>query len=155
VRGRRPFISDEELRIQTPQLQDRPSPPRPSPTSQAIQEFVLMNNPALVSIRLAVCETSNDAHNLVAWDPRGSYVQLWHIYFDMARLDLAAAMPAAAEEFPSSGFGRGAITPAATGRRSSPQQLDSIGHRHLQPARGQETSPLPRVPVRRGRLLRV
>ncbi|HVC96762.1 MAG TPA: tetratricopeptide repeat protein [Pirellulales bacterium] len=103
VRVTRAQISDQELRIQT-QLK----------TSSALtnignryKEFGLKKNAeAKYAQALTVCEDiSDDARRLGGHLLEDTYVQLWKIYYEMDKLELAAAMcQRLQQEFPNSGF---------------------------------------------------
>lgn len=103
VRVTKALISDEELRVQT-QLK----------TSQALtaignryKEFGLKQKADdKYQQALAVCEeVMDEARKLGGNILEQSYVQLWNIYFEMDKLDLAAAMCQRLQtEFPNSGF---------------------------------------------------
>ncbi|HTN75329.1 MAG TPA: tetratricopeptide repeat protein [Pirellulaceae bacterium] len=103
VRVTKAVISDEELRIQT-QLK----------TSQALtaignryKEFGLKEKADdKYQQALSVCEdVMDEARKLGGNLLEQSYVQIWNIYFEMDKLDLAAAMCQRLQnEFPNSGF---------------------------------------------------
>lgn len=103
VRVTKAVISDEELRVQT-QLK----------TSQALtaignryKEFGLKDKAdEKYNQALAVCEEIMDeARKLGGSLLEATYVQLWNIYFEQDKLDLASAMCQRLQnEFPNSGF---------------------------------------------------
>ncbi len=103
VRVTKAVITDEELRVQT-QLK----------TSQALtaignryKEFGLKEKAdEKYAQALTVCEdVMDEARKLGGNLLEQSYVQLWNVYFEMDKLDLAAAMCQRLQsEFPNSGF---------------------------------------------------
>ena len=96
-------ISDQELRIQT-QLKTASALTN---IGNRYKEFGLRTNAEdKYKQALGVCEEiMNDAAKLGGRVLEQTYVQLWRIYFEMERLDLAAAMCQRLQrQFPSSGF---------------------------------------------------
>jgi len=103
VRISRAQISDQELRIQT-QLKTASALTN---IGNRYKEFGLKANAdGKYNQALAVCEQiMRDAARLGGSVLEATYVQLWRIYFEMERLDLAAAMCQRLQrEFPASGF---------------------------------------------------
>jgi TolA-binding protein len=103
VRVSHALISDQELRIQT-QLKTASALTN---IGNRYKEFGLKKNAEdKYKQALAVCEEiMNDAAKLGGRVLEETYVQLWRIYFEMERLDLAAAMCIRLQQrFPSSGF---------------------------------------------------
>jgi len=103
VRVSQANISDEELRIQT-QLKTASALTN---IGNRYKEFGLKKNADdKYAQALSVCEEiMQDAAKLGGRVLEESYVQLWRIYFEMERLDLAAAMCQRLQrQFPSSGF---------------------------------------------------
>lgn len=103
VRVTRAQISDQELRIQT-QLKTASALTN---IGNRYKEFGLKKNAeAKYSQALKVCEEiSQDAMKLGGRLLEETYVQLWHIYYEMDQLELAAAMCQRLQrEFPNSGF---------------------------------------------------
>jgi len=103
VRVSHAVISDQELRIQT-QLKTASALTN---IGNRYKEFGLKKNADdKYKQALAVCEEiMKDAAKLGGRVLEETYVQLWRIYFEMERLDLAAAMcQRLQQQFPSSGF---------------------------------------------------
>ncbi len=103
VRVSQANISDQELRIQT-QLKTASALTN---IGNRYKEFGLKKNADdKYAQALSVCEEiMQDAAKLGGRVLEESYVQLWRIYFEMERLDLAAAMCQRLQrQFPSSGF---------------------------------------------------
>ena len=126
VRVSRAVISDEELRIQT-QLKTASALTN---IGKRYKEFGLKENAgSKFEQALAVCEdVVNDAHKLGGRILEESYVQLWHIYFEMDRLDLAAAMcQRLQKEFPASGFVDDALLQLADVARKQNDHNRAIG----------------------------
>jgi tetratricopeptide (TPR) repeat protein len=103
VRVTRAQISDQELRIQT-QLKTAGALTN---IGNRYKEFGLKTNAAAKYTQaLGVCEDIMvDARALGGRLLEDTYVQLWHIYYEMDKLELAAAMCQRLQrEFPNSGF---------------------------------------------------
>jgi TolA-binding protein len=103
VRVSQASISDQELRIQT-QLKTASALTN---IGNRYKEFGLKKNAEdKYKQALSVCEEiMKDAAKLGGRVLEETYVQLWRIYFEMDRLDLAAAMcQRLQQQFPSSGF---------------------------------------------------
>ena len=103
VRVTRALISDEELRVQT-QLKTADALTR---IGNRYKEFGLKKKAEeKYGQALGVCEQiMPDVQKLRGRLLEETYVQLWHIYFEMDRLNLAAAMCERLQrEFPASGF---------------------------------------------------
>ncbi len=103
VRVTRAQISDEELRIQT-QLKTADALTK---IGNRYKEFGLKTKAdEKYRMALRVCETvMTDVRKLGGRLLEETYVQLWHIYFEMDRLSLASAMCQRLQrEFPASGF---------------------------------------------------
>jgi len=103
VRVTKAEISDQELRIQT-QLKTADALTN---IGNRYKEFGLKEKAEeKYSQALSVCEdVAEDARKLGGNLLEQTYVQLWHIYFAMDKLDLAAAMCQRLQsEFPQSGF---------------------------------------------------
>jgi len=103
VRVTRAEISDQELRIQT-QLNTASAMTK---IGNRYKEFGLKHkSKEKYDAALAVCEEIMiDARRLGGRLLEETYVQFWHIYFEMDRLELAASMCQRLQrEFPSSGF---------------------------------------------------
>lgn len=103
VRVTRSVINDQELRIQT-QLKTASALTN---IASRYKEFGLKKNAdAKYEQALLVCdEISDDAQRLGGRLLEELYVQLWHIYFEMDNLELAATMCQRLQrEFPQSGF---------------------------------------------------
>jgi tetratricopeptide (TPR) repeat protein len=103
VRVSHAVISDQELRIQT-QLKTASALTN---IGNRYKEFGLKKNAEdKYKQALGVCEEIlQDASKLGGRVLEETYVQLWRIYFEMERLDLAAAMcQRLQQQFPSSGF---------------------------------------------------
>ena len=103
VRVTRSQISDQELRIQT-QLKTADALTN---IGNRYKEFGLKRNAeAKYAQALAVCENiSDDAQRLGGHLLENTYVQLWQIYYEMDKFELAAAMcQRLQQEFPNSGF---------------------------------------------------
>lgn len=103
VRVTRSQISDQELRIQT-QLKTADALTN---IGNRYKEFGLKKNAeAKYAQALAVCENiSEDAQRLGGHLLENTYVQLWQIYYEMDKFELAAAMcQRLQQEFPNSGF---------------------------------------------------
>jgi tetratricopeptide (TPR) repeat protein len=103
VRVTRARISDQELRIQT-QLKTADALTQ---IGNRYKEFGLKAKAQeKYEAALRVCETvMSEVQRLRGRLLEETYVQLWHVYFEMDRLNLAAAMCQRLQnEFPSSGF---------------------------------------------------
>ena len=103
VRVTRAEISDQELRIQT-QLKTASAMTK---IGNRYKEFGLKHkSKEKYDAALAVCEEIMvDAKRLGGRMLEETYVQFWHIYFEMDRLELAASMCQRLQrEFPESGF---------------------------------------------------
>jgi TolA-binding protein len=103
VRVTRAEISDQELRVQT-QLKTASALTK---IGDRYKEFGLKNKASeKYDAALAVCEEIMvDARKLGGRMLEETYVQFWHIYFAMDRLELAATMCQRLQrEFPNSGF---------------------------------------------------
>ena len=103
VRVTKAEISDQELRIQT-QLKTADALTN---IGNRYKEFGLKEKAEeKYLLALSVCEdVAEDARKLGGNLLEQTYVQLWHIYFAMDKLDLAAAMCQRLQsEFPQSGF---------------------------------------------------
>ncbi|NNE01184.1 MAG: tetratricopeptide repeat protein [Pirellulaceae bacterium] len=103
VRVTRAEISDQELRIQT-QLKTASAMTK---IGNRYKEFGLKHKAKeKYDGALAVCEEiMTDARRLGGRMLEETYVQFWHIYFEMDRLELAASMCQRLQrEFPNSGF---------------------------------------------------
>jgi TolA-binding protein len=103
VRVTRAEISDQELRVQT-QLKTASALTK---IGNRYKEFGLKNKAReKYDGALAVCEDIMvDARRLGGRMLEETYVQFWHIYFEMDRLELAASMCQRLQrEFPNSGF---------------------------------------------------
>ena len=103
VRVTRAEISDQELRVQT-QLKTASALTK---IGNRYKEFGLKNKAKeKYQGALAVCEDIMvDARRLGGRMLEETYVQFWHIYFEMDRLELAASMCQRLQrEFPNSGF---------------------------------------------------
>jgi TolA-binding protein len=103
VRVTRAEISDQELQVQT-QLKTAGALTN---IGNRYKEFGLKTNAdAKYQQALTVCEEISDqATRLGGKLLEETYVQLWHIYYEMDKLELAAAMCQRLEqEFPNSGF---------------------------------------------------
>ena len=126
VRVTRVLISDEELRVQT-QLKTADALTR---IANRYKEFGLKEK-AKDKYRQAldVCEeVMPDVQKLRGRLLEETYVQLWHVYFEMDQLNLAAAMCARLQrEFPSSGFVDDALLQLADVARAEGDLNRSIG----------------------------
>jgi TolA-binding protein len=103
VRVTKAEISDVELKIQT-QLRTADALTQ---IGNRYKEFGLyLKAQDKYTLALTTCEeVAEDARKLKGASLEQLYVQLWHIYFAMDKLDLAAAMcERLQQEFPSSGF---------------------------------------------------
>ncbi|MEC9093558.1 MAG: tetratricopeptide repeat protein, partial [Planctomycetota bacterium] len=103
VRVTRALISDEELRVQT-QLKTADALTR---IGNRYKEFGLKKKAEeKYSQALGVCDQiMPEVRKLRGRLLEETYVQLWHVYFEMDRLNLAAAMCERLQrEFPASGF---------------------------------------------------
>ena len=103
VRVTRALISDQALRVQT-QLKTADALTR---IGNRYKEFGLEKKAAeKYKLALRICEDMmSEVQRLRGRLLEETYVQLWHIYFEMDRLNLASAMCARLQrEFPSSGF---------------------------------------------------
>ena len=103
VRVTRALISDQALRVQT-QLKTADALTR---IGNRYKEFGLEKKAAeKYALALRICEDMMpEVQRLRGRLLEETYVQLWHIYFEMDRLNLASAMCARLQrEFPSSGF---------------------------------------------------
>ena len=126
VRVTRVLISDEELRVQT-QLKTADALTK---IGNRYKEFGLKEK-AKDKYRQAldVCEAvMPDVQKLRGRLLEGTYVQLWHVYFEMDRLNLAAAMCERLQrEFPASGFVDDALLQLADVARAEGDLNRSIG----------------------------
>jgi len=126
VRVTRVLISDEELRVQT-QLKTADALTK---IGNRYKEFGLKEK-AKDKYRQAldVCEgVMPDVQKLRGRLLEGTYVQLWHVYFEMDRLNLAAAMCERLQrEFPASGFVDDALLQLADVARAEGDLNRSIG----------------------------
>jgi tetratricopeptide (TPR) repeat protein len=122
----RVLISDEELRVQT-QLKTADALTK---IGNRYKEFGLKEK-AKDKYRQAldVCEAvMPDVQKLRGRLLEGTYVQLWHVYFEMDRLNLAAAMCERLQrEFPASGFVDDALLQLADVARAEGDLNRSIG----------------------------
>ena len=103
VRVTRALISDQALRVQT-QLKTADALTR---IGNRYKEFGLEKKASeKYELALRICEDMMlEVQRLRGRLLEETYVQLWHIYFEMDRLNLASAMCARLQrEFPSSGF---------------------------------------------------
>ena len=103
VRVTRALISDQALRVQT-QLKTADALTR---IGNRYKEFGLEKKASeKYKLALRICEDMmSEVQGLRGRLLEETYVQLWHIYFEMDRLNLASAMCARLQrEFPSSGF---------------------------------------------------
>jgi len=103
VRVTKAEISDAELRVQT-KLKTADALTN---IGNRYKEFGLKDNAQLkYEQALAVCEeVTKEAQQFGGRLLEQSYVQIWHVYFEMDQLNLAAAMCERLQrEFPSSGF---------------------------------------------------
>ena len=103
VRVTRALISDQALRVQT-QLKTADALTR---IGNRYKEFGLEKKAdEKYKLALSICEDMmSEVQRLRGRLLEETYVQLWHIYFEMDRLNLASAMCARLQrEFPSSGF---------------------------------------------------
>ena len=126
VRVTRVLISDEELRVQT-QLKTADALTK---IANRYKEFGLEKKAQdKYQQALRVCEeVMPDVQKLRGRLLEGTYVQLWHVYFEMDRLNLAAAMCERLQrEFPSSGFVDDALLQLADVARAEGDLNRSIG----------------------------
>jgi TolA-binding protein len=126
VRVTRVLISDEELRVQT-QLKTADALTR---IANRYKEFGLKEKSKdKYRQALDVCEkVMPDVQKLRGRLLEETYVQLWHVYFEMDQLNLAAAMCARLQrEFPSSGFVDDALLQLADVARAEGDLNRSIG----------------------------
>ena len=126
VRVTRAVISDQELRIRT-QLKTADALTN---IGNRYKEFGLQSNAdAKYDQALAVCEDiMRDASRLGGRLLEETYVQLWKIYFEMGRLELAAAMAQRLQrEFPTSGFVDDALLQLAEVARQGGNLQRAIG----------------------------
>jgi tetratricopeptide (TPR) repeat protein len=126
VRVTRAEISDQELRVKT-QLKTANAL---TAIGNRYKEFGLKSNAeAKYQQALGVCEEiSDEARKLGGRLLEETYVQLWQIYFEMDKLELAAAMCQRLQrEFPSSGFVDDALLQLADVTRKQGQLQRAIG----------------------------
>ncbi len=126
VRVTRAVINDQELRIQTALK----SANALTNIGNRYKEFGLKDNAdAKYRQALSICEdVMRDARALGGTLLEQSYVQLWQIYFQMDRLELAAAMAERLErEFPNSGFVDDALLQLADVARKQNNLRRAIG----------------------------
>lgn len=126
VRVTRAVINDQELRIQTALK----SANALTNIGNRYKEFGLKSNAdAKYKQALAICEgVTRDARALGGNLLEQTYVQLWQIYFQMDRLELAAAMAQRLQrEFPNSGFVDDALLQLADVARKQDNLRRAIG----------------------------
>lgn len=126
VRVTRAVINDQELRIQTALK----SANALTNIGNRYKEFGLKSNAdAKYQQALAICEgVTRDARALGGNLLEQTYVQLWQIYFQMDRLELAAAMAERLQrEFPNSGFVDDALLQLADVARKQDNLRRAIG----------------------------
>lgn len=126
VRVTRVLISDEELRVQT-QLKTADALTK---IGNRYKEFGLKEKAGeKYKQALGVCEgVMADVQKLRGRLLEETYVQLWHVYFEMDRLNLAAAMCERLQrEFPASGFVDDALLQLADVARADGDLNRSIG----------------------------
>lgn len=126
VRVTRAEISDQELRVKT-QLKTASAL---TAIGNRYKEFGLKSNAdAKYQQALGVCEEiSDEARKLGGRLLEETYVQLWQIYFEMDKLELAAAMCQRLQrEFPASGFVDDALLQLADVTRKQNQLQRAIG----------------------------
>jgi len=126
VRVTRAQISDQELRIKT-QLKTADALTQ---IGNRYKEFGLQRNAMLkYEQALNVCEEiSDEAYRLGGRLLEETYVQLWHIYYEMDRLELAAAMSQRLQrEFPNSEFVDDALLKLADVSRKQGELQRAIG----------------------------
>jgi TolA-binding protein len=126
VRVTRAEISDQELRVKT-QLKTASAL---TAIGNRYKEFGLKSNAdAKYQQALTVCEEiSDEARKLGGRLLEETYVQLWQIYFEMERLELAAAMCQRLQrEFPNSGFVDDALLQLADVVRKQGELQRAIG----------------------------
>jgi TolA-binding protein len=126
VRVTRVLISDEELRVQT-QLKTADALTK---IGNRYKEFGLKEKAKdKYKQALNVCEAvMPDVQKLRGRLLEGTYVQLWHVYFEMDRLNLAAAMCERLQrEFPGSGFVDDALLQLADVARAEGDLNRAIG----------------------------
>lgn len=126
VRVTRAEITDQELRVQT-QLKTASALTN---IGNRYKEFGLKSNAdGKYQQALSVCEEiSDEASRLGGRLLEETYVQLWQIYYEMDKLDLAAAMCQRLErEFPNSGFVDDALLQLADVVRKQGDMQRAIG----------------------------
>ncbi|HAY78440.1 MAG TPA: hypothetical protein DCY79_01390 [Planctomycetaceae bacterium] len=126
VRVTQATISDEELRVQT-KLKTADALTQ---IGNRYKEFGLKKKAdAKYQQALTVCEDiMSEARGLGGRMLEETYVQFWHIYFEMDRLELAAAMCQRLErEFPTSGFVDDALLQLADVARKQENYRRAIG----------------------------
>lgn len=126
VRVTQTQISDQELRVKT-QLKTASALTN---IGNRYKEFGLMqNSEAKYQLALKICEDiSDEAHKLGGRILEETYVQLWKIYYEMDRLELAAAMSQRLQrEFPNSEFVDAALLQLAQVARKQNQLQRAIG----------------------------
>ena len=119
-------ISDQELRVRT-QLKTASALTN---IGNRYKEFGLKQNAdAKYQQALSLCEEiSHEAQKLGGRTLEETYVQLWKIYFEMDKLDLAAAMSQRLQkEFPNSEFVDAALLSLAQVARKQNQMQRAIG----------------------------
>ncbi|MFP6768641.1 MAG: tetratricopeptide repeat protein, partial [Planctomycetaceae bacterium] len=126
VRVTRAVISDQELRLQT----ELKTAGALTNIASRYKEFGLKSNANdKYKQALAVCEkVARQASRLGGRLLEQTYVQLWQIYFEMDRLELAAAMAQRLQrEFPNSGFVDDALLQLADVARKQGNLQRAIG----------------------------
>ena len=126
VRVTKAVISDAELRVQT-KLKTADALTN---IGNRYKEFGLKDNAqAKYEQALAVCEeVTKEAQQFGGRLLEQSYVQIWHVYFEMDQLNLAAAMCERLQrEFPSSGFVDDALLQLADVARKQGELNRAIG----------------------------
>ncbi len=126
VRVTKSSISDKELRIRT-QLKTADALTN---IGNRYKEFGLKKNAdAKYAQALQICEQiTGEASRLGGRLLEETYVQLWHIYFQMDRLELAAAMAQRLQrDFPNSGFVDDALLQLADVARKQGNTQRAIG----------------------------
>jgi len=126
VRVTRALISDQALRVQT-QLKTADALTR---IGNRYKEFGLEKKASeKYKLALRICEDMmSEVQGLRGRLLEETYVQLWHIYFEMDRLNLASAMCARLQrEFPASGFVDDALLQLADVARAEGDLNRAIG----------------------------
>ena len=126
VRVTRAVISDQELRLQT----ELKTAGALTNIASRYKEFGLKSNANdKYKQALSVCEeVAREASKLGGRLLEETYVQLWQIYFEMDRLELAAAMAQRLQrEFPNSGFVDDALLQLADVARKGGNLQRAIG----------------------------